>query len=92
MEMPITITGVNRLLLSKNFSFWTVPLDLDTMFKIKSLLYKDLILNSLSAMLIGDAEKVTNFYGIPILPFNKHRKIIRKLYISISLSSGDCSK
>ena len=32
--------------LSKNFSFWTVSLDLDAMFKIKSLLYKDLILNS----------------------------------------------
>ena len=32
--------------LSKNFSFWTVSLDLDSMFKIKSLLYKDLILNS----------------------------------------------
>ena len=32
--------------LSKNFSFWTASLDLDTMFKIKSLLYKDLILNS----------------------------------------------
>ena len=32
--------------LSKNFSFWTGSLDLDTMFKIKSLLYKDLILNS----------------------------------------------
>ena len=27
-------------------SFWTVSLDLDAMFKIKSLLYKDLILNS----------------------------------------------
>ena len=33
--------------LSKNFSFWIVSLDLDAMFKIKSLLYKDLILNSL---------------------------------------------
>ena len=32
--------------LSKNFSFWTASLDLDAMFKIKSLLYKDLILNS----------------------------------------------
>ena len=32
--------------LSKNFSFWTVSLILDAMFKIKSLLYKDLILNS----------------------------------------------
>ena len=32
--------------LSKNFSFWTVSLDLDATFKIKSLLYKDLILNS----------------------------------------------
>ena len=32
--------------LSKNFSFWTVSLDLDAMFKIKSLLYNDLILNS----------------------------------------------
>ena len=32
--------------LSKNFSFWTVSLDLDAMFKIKSLLYQDLILNS----------------------------------------------
>ena len=32
--------------LSKNFSFWTVSLDLSAMFKIKSLLYKDLILNS----------------------------------------------
>ena len=32
--------------LSKNFSFWTVSLDLDAMFKIKLLLYKDLILNS----------------------------------------------
>ena len=27
-------------------SFWTVSLDLDAMFEIKSLLYKDLILNS----------------------------------------------
>ena len=35
-----------RMELSKNFSFWTVPLDLDAMLKIKSLLYKDLILNS----------------------------------------------
>ena len=32
--------------LSKNFGFWTVSLDLDAMFKIKLLLYKDLILNS----------------------------------------------
>ena len=32
--------------LSKNFSFWTGSLDLDAMFKNKSLLYKDLILNS----------------------------------------------
>ena len=32
--------------LSKNFSFWTVSLDVSAMFKIKSLLYKDLILNS----------------------------------------------
>ena len=32
--------------LSKNFSFWTVSLDLDAIFKIKSLLYIDLILNS----------------------------------------------
>ena len=32
--------------LSKNFSFRTVSLDLDAMFKIKSLLYKDLISNS----------------------------------------------
>ena len=32
--------------LSKNFSFWIVSLSLDAMFKIKSLLYKDLILNS----------------------------------------------
>ena len=32
--------------LSKNFNFWIVSLDLDAMFKIKSLLYKDLILNS----------------------------------------------
>ena len=37
---------IKRLGLSKNFSFWTVSLDLDAMFKIKSLLYKDLILNS----------------------------------------------
>ena len=32
--------------LSKNFSFWTGSLDLDAMFKNKSLLYKDLSLNS----------------------------------------------
>ena len=32
--------------LSKNFSFWTVSLDLDAMFKTKSLPYKDLVLNS----------------------------------------------
>ena len=32
--------------LSKNFSFWIGSLDLDAMFKNKSLLYKDLILNS----------------------------------------------
>ena len=51
--------------LSKNFSFWTASLDLDAMFKIKSLLYKDLILNSLSAMLMRDVEKVTNFWDIP---------------------------
>ena len=43
--------------LSKNFSFWTVSLDLDAMFKIKSLLYKDLILNSLSAMLMAMSKK-----------------------------------
>jgi len=40
--------------LSKNFSFWTVSLDLDTMFKIKSLLYKDLILNERSASGVVD--------------------------------------
>ena len=33
-------------MLSKNFSFWTVSLDLDAMFKTKSLPYKDLVLNS----------------------------------------------
>ena len=32
-------------------------LDLDAMFKIKSLLYKDLILNSLSAMLMAMSKK-----------------------------------
>jgi len=46
---------------SKNFSFWTALLDLDAIFKIKLLLYKDLILNSLSAMLMGNVEKVINF-------------------------------
>ena len=51
--------------LSKTLSFLTVSLDLTAMFKIKSLLYKDLILNSLSAMLMGDGEKVTNFSRHP---------------------------
>ena len=41
---PCTLLNVEGL--SKNFSFWTASLDLDAMFKIKSLLYKDLILNS----------------------------------------------
>jgi|GEM_PF-2352265 len=40
---PLTLTVKG---LSENFSFWTASLDLDAMFKIKSLLYKDLILNS----------------------------------------------
>ena len=40
------ILSAEAMGLSKNFSFWTVSLDLDAMFKIKSLLYKDLILNS----------------------------------------------
>ena len=44
-----TTFHTNKLLgswLSKNFSFWIVSLDLDAMFRIKPLLYKDLILNS----------------------------------------------
>ena len=41
-----TRTRQSAMGLSKNFSFWTISLDLDAMFKIKSLLYKDLILNS----------------------------------------------
>ena len=41
--------------LSKDFSFWTVSLDFFAMFKIQSLQYKDLILNS------RGVEKVTNF-------------------------------
>ena len=41
---PYILLGVEGL--SKNFSFWTVPLGFFAMLKIKSLMYKDLIFNS----------------------------------------------